>query len=454
MQSGVHAVGSLRSRLDVDRRPSLRSVARPPVGARRLSPDRDAHLGQVLVVDGHRIDRDVLDHSGRPAYQALLAAAHRAGRRPVCACADPPAEMVVRHLPSGRYVVARLPDGGAGHSPACASFTGPLASGGRDLYPKVTVLLEPSGALTVRLAEPLVDGGEAGPGASGGLRRGGSMSLLGLMHLLWEEAGLHRWTPAMTGKRGWWTVHCCVRELAEEVTIRPGRPLGQVLWVPERFHEDRVEAQHAAFRAWLAAATATASRDQRRWAVVLGEVKAIDAGDTEVSLSVRHLPRCRFTTAPSVWSDVVARYPRVRGLLPGVEVADEQRRPRARVVAALVCRPGRRVVEVANAALMAVSHAWIPVDSSLDLVVADRLVAERRAFVKPLRYDASASDVFPDFVLTDTAAPQLPLEVYGFTDDPVYEQRKRRKIAHYATTGVPFWHWDVGVHREPPPFPR
>lgn len=54
--------------------------------------------------------------------------------------------------------------------------------------------------------------------------------------------------------------------------------------------------------------------------------------------------------------------------------------------------------------LMHVSENWIPLDSSYEAVVAEKLDAEHRQYVKPMRYDASISEVFPDFYLLDTKA--------------------------------------------------
>nr|WP_233341424.1 DUF1173 family protein [Escherichia coli]UGK56728.1 hypothetical protein [Escherichia coli] len=48
---------------------------------------------------------------------------------------------------------------------------------------------------------------------------------------------------------------------------------------------------------------------------------------------------------------------------------------------------------------MLVSDNWIPLDSSYEAIVSRKLDAEHRHYVKPMRYDASASDVFPDFFI-------------------------------------------------------
>ncbi|WP_242455724.1 DUF1173 family protein [Pantoea agglomerans] len=100
-----------------------------------------------------------------------------------------------------------------------------------------------------------------------------------------------------------------------------------------------------------------------------------------------------------------------------------------------------RIIE---AALMTVSRRYIPLDSAYEELVEERLWQEKRAFMKPLRYDGE-EDVFPDFVLTDVrGAESVPMEVFGM-NTPDYLQRKREKIAHYDKefgTGR-WWKWDV-----------
>ncbi|HEE4978097.1 TPA: DUF1173 family protein, partial [Klebsiella pneumoniae] len=54
-----------------------------------------------------------------------------------------------------------------------------------------------------------------------------------------------------------------------------------------------------------------------------------------------------------------------------------------------------------------------------------------RSFIKPLRYDASNNDVFPDFCLTDIGGHELfPIEVFGM-DTASYLARKAIKESYY-----------------------
>lgn len=82
-------------------------------------------------------------------------------------------------------------------------------------------------------------------------------------------------------------------------------------------------------------------------------------------------------------------------------------------------------------ALMNVDDNWIPEDSSYELTMLNYLHKHERSFIKPLRYDASNNDVFPDFCLTDIGGTELfPIEVFGM-DTASYLACKVIKESYY-----------------------
>ncbi|ARF52133.1 DUF1173 family protein [Pantoea stewartii] len=109
---------------------------------------------------------------------------------------------------------------------------------------------------------------------------------------------------------------------------------------------------------------------------------------------------------------------------------------------------------VIDVALMTVSPRFIPLDSGYEGMVEDRLWQEKRAFIKPLRYDGE-EDVFPDFVLKDVpGVDALPMEVFGM-NTPEYLQRKQAKTAHYDREYGPghWWCWNAPEKSDIPAFP-
>ncbi|MGP3951297.1 DUF1173 family protein [Streptomyces sp. 7N604] len=90
------------------------------------------------------------------------------------------------------------------------------------------------------------------------------------------------------------------------------------------------------------------------------------------------------------------------------------------------------------------------------VLMADRLAESGRAYIKPLRYDAS-DELLPDFVLVDTH-PHAFVEVYGIHGRETYDRRKRVKPALHQQHGARLIEWDVtaampeltlAIHRGP-----
>lgn len=76
-------------------------------------------------------------------------------------------------------------------------------------------------------------------------------------------------------------------------------------------------------------------------------------------------------------------------------------------------------------ALMSITAEFVLIDSSCERIVAEMLVEQRSSVMKPMRYDAGADLVLPDFVLTDTPR-EVPMEIFG-RDDADYLRRKEEK---------------------------
>jgi hypothetical protein len=114
----------------------------------------------------------------------------------------------------------------------------------------------------------------------------------------------------------------------------------------------------------------------------------------------------------------------------------------ARVVAILVIErtpKGHHVV--VELAAMLCSSTYITCDSIHEVAMANRLVAEGRAFDKPIRLN-EGTDMLPDFVLTDTAEP-THIEVYGMNGVAEYEARKREKQRLRMARGIHAVEWDI-----------
>jgi len=114
---------------------------------------------------------------------------------------------------------------------------------------------------------------------------------------------------------------------------------------------------------------------------------------------------------------------------------------------------GNMRAQVVDIALMQITRDCIPVDSGYEVLIAEKLVAEKRRFEKPLRFDAGEDAVFPDFWLRDLPEP-IPLEVWGMSGTD-YLSRKKEKAAHYDETfgAGGWWSWNAAIGDPVPELP-
>lgn len=259
-------------------------------------------------------------------------------------------------------------------------------------------------------------------------KRRPSMSLLGLLHLLWEQSGINVWHPAFDKKKrspGW--VNWRLQQTAARIRI--GRvPLEESLLLMTTKGTPQVVANREHLRA--------AEKNKRRLIVVSVLAGWNEAAEARLQTT---LPLGLFFGFPNPMLPEDARLRLERSL--GRELGDWRRGMKVVVIAETEPpettfrhvdgrnRPSS-CSTVIDVALMTVSPRFIPLDSGYEGMVEDLLWQEKRAFIKPLRYDGE-EDIFPDFVLKDVpGVDALSMEVFGM-NTPEYLQRKQEKSVHY-----------------------
>lgn len=418
-------------------------------------PDkRPSFASPTFWIAGQRVTADDLRHANVAFGQQLLRHDHERGVRPHCLCRDPGVDMCIRHRAT-TYYLARLPNSGPKHHPACTSFDLAGDQSGRSGYAATAIATDDAGVTRVQLDSPLtrstgqlrtkpiavVKDRPMGPSQS---RQ--KTSLLGLLHHLWSEAKLNRWYPKMHSKRGWWTVHDCLRELAPRIIIQRAS-LSDRLYVTEPYRGN-VAARRDAFLAFMQRVTRHDSAVQNL-ALLIADIHALKPTEHGGRLTLNELRDIPFWLNRDVFAEMTGSFVRPLHVLNQAQSTD-------RVVGLFVVGPSAKHDDqfyVHDAGLMHVSARLIPLDSSYEGRVETALAEQGRAYIKPLRYDAHSDVVFPDFFLLDAGEVQVPMEIYGFTGLTAYEQRKREKMRHYEQSGEPFWYWDVAASKDFPAFP-
>ncbi|UIF89251.1 DUF1173 family protein [Cupriavidus sp. UYPR2.512] len=378
--------------------------------------------GQALVLD------DILQDPVRHRKWFELARASHGHAR--CLCVPGGRRLQIR-LREGLYHLAVWPEDALSHHGKCTFRMRAEAETGRAGYGKGAIIEKPDGSVDIHADVPLKVRVEAKTGPtqrneepkSGGKTRA-KVGMLGMLHSLWERAGLNEWRPGWT--RDWWR---CRRELINLDGKVNGEPMEDALYCVPAWRESErgaIEAAWAKFRSRLERQSAYRLRG-----LVVGELKSVELSKYSYKVKLKHHMHAFFVDK--------AILERAQQSAPSAAAQFDN--PGAHIIMIMVVEVTRTgTLKGVDLSFMLTSRDFIPADSSYEMQMADALVDAGRAFTKPLRYDGEAE--FPDFRLQDEDG-ECVVEVWGLMGNPDYELRKEEKIKSYQARGVQVIEWDT-----------
>lgn len=380
-----------------------------------------------------------------PQTADLLAAAHADGLRPLCECQPAGVPMYVARM-AERYVVKRMPGTGSKHHPDCSSFEPPAElSGLGEVAGSAIVEDLDSGITSLKLDFALSRGASRaaptpGEGQADSVRTDGSkLTLRGLVHHLWDEAGLNRWSPAMQGKRSWFVVRKYLLQAALTNRARAGA-LSEILFIPETFSAERRDDIERHRLASLSRLREARPGPSRQLMLVFGEVKKVAPARYGHQVIVKHLPNMPFGLPDALHRKLVKRF--------AVELDLWDADPTLRLL--MVATFGLNAAGLASieeVALVLATEQWLIVDDAHDLELVRALVDQHRLFTKGLRYNLAADRPVASSLLTDTA-PQ-PVALYVEPASATDELRDSLEQLMAEST-FPSWLWRAGTEPLPP----
>jgi hypothetical protein len=379
------------------------------------------------------------DHA---AWQRILQKAHATKIRPLCMCmpAEQRTAMYVAHA-HGAYVLKRMPDTGSKHASFCEHYEPPPELSGLGQVVGSAIREQPETDTTaLSLDFPLTKGRSRPTGVASEVEHesvradGTKLTLRGLLHYLWDEAGLTRWTPAMTNKRSWYVVR---REIlsAASSKIAKGKPLADLLFMPESFS---LERQDEIKRRQVETLSRLALQSKDRM-IFVGVCKGFEDARFGKSLVLKHLPDLRLMMTDDMHKHMQARF--AHQLLMWGQFDATQL-----VLIATVSRSPQGVYSIEAACLMNVNSNWIPFDNAFELELLERLHFSGRRFSKGLRYNLTSEKPLACAVMQDVGdqscalfvVPQDLATKYGSVIETVAEE---------GTIGV--WRWNAGIEALP-----
>lgn len=340
-------------------------------------------------------------------FDELLEQAYKSKERPRCLCTDGGIEMYIAKI-GDTYTLKRMPYSGQNHQPDCDSFEIPAELSGREAVLQKAISEDEDTGLTSLKFDFSLSKISTNSGVSKGEAREKStvqanptkLSIRSLLHFLYEDAGLNKWTPKMHGKRSWFIIRKYLLQAAQD-KIAHKNPLGEFLLIPENFSiDDKVEitARRRQFLSKL-----NKKGNKQPMGILIGELKAIESARFGYKMLIKHMP-----DTPVYIDEAV--FKRIKKVF-STELAffhENEAIHLLTICTFTLSAAGNPQVD--NISFMAVDRNWLPFENIEELELLERLCTKQRSFIKGLRYNLVSDDVIASVLMTDT--DDKPTAVY------------------------------------------
>ena len=371
------------------------------------------------------------------AWQRILQKGYGSKLRPSCQCllGGQQPTLYIEHA-RGIYRLKRMPYSGPLHAPHCEHYEPPPELSGLGQVNGTAIREEPETETTsLALDFALTKGRSRVVGAPSDVEHesvrsdGTKLTMRGLLHYLWDEAGLTRWTPAMAGKRSWFIVR---RELLGAAFSKKtkGRFLSEVLYIPESFSLELADEIKGRQQSSMSVLSETSNSRM----LLIGEIKLLEDARFGKSIVIKHMPDVRLMLTDDLAKHLQNRFAQQLQLWGLIESSHL-------VMLATISRSGQGVLNLESACLVNANSQWIPFESSFEWELLEKLHLGARRFVKGLRYNMASSKPLASVVLKDTgdvstALFVVPQELEGNFERAVTELSEQTKMQA--------WVWKTG----------
>jgi hypothetical protein len=375
-------------------------------------------------------------------WQRVLHKAYATKIRPICLCL--PQELAIQmyiSVAQGQHMIKRMPNTGPLHAPYCSHYEPPpeLSGLGQVNGSAIREELE-SESTTLSLDFPLSKGRSRPLGASGEIEHesvrsdGTKLTMRGLLHYLFDEAGLTRWTPAMDGKRTWFVVR---RELMAAAVSKKtkGQHLPDLLYLPESFNLEREQEIKAR---QLASLTPLSTGPSARM-IVVGEIKQLDSARFGQALVIKHMPDLKLMVPDDMAKHLTKRF--ASQLQLWAQLANTHL-----LVLGTISRSSQGVYSLESACLMNVNEQWIPFESAFEWELLNTLHVQARRFVKGLRYNLPTSKPLASVVIQDTGDASTAMFLVQHEHESDYAAAIDELVQR---TALRAWVWHTGSEALP-----
>lgn len=367
-------------------------------------------------------------------FESYLSDAYASKIRPLCLCQKPPVEMYLSSF-NDRVLIKKMPGTGADHDLGCEHYEAPANLSGLGEVMGRAIQNQPDGNTLLKFDFSLSKtGGRTAPKPSENpsptmKSEASKLSLLGLLHLLWQDAGLNRWMPSFSGKRSWYTIRNRLLEATAQ-KISKKMAISERLYVPEPFNADHAEEIDKRRNAFMARFR-SGNPQKRELILIVGEVKDIVPARYGSRIVIKQAPKFTVHIDDKAFAQVKKRFSAELAIKDATENAHLMM-----IATASVNEANAATIE--EIGLMLVNENWLPCETIDELSLIEKLTSDKRTFVKGLRFNMRNKPL-ASALLTDTKSPSAMYILYPDTDPAFHETME--ELEH--DTRMPAWVWNV-----------
>lgn len=354
----------------------------------------------------------VVTEKTSPDYQALLANAYKNKQRPLCLCNPKGIPMYISKL-GDHYILKRMPNSAVSHNPSCAIYElPPELTGLTPLKESAISEDEATGITTLRLEFSLTKKPGKAPPESHGTEvttvkaQNSKMSLRAFLHYLYDSSGLNKFTQNEFSRRNWSTVRRALLESAAKLVSKQIPILDRIL-IPEMFKLDDKDKIAARLNKYFS--KFSLDGDEVKIGILVGEVKSFSEARIGKKLIVKHLPNDPFFMEEKTYKSVAKHFDDVLSLW------NENERYHLIIISTFYLSASK-APHVIEMSLMLSEDNWIPIESTAEARLCTQLIAQKRHFIKPLRFNVPRTNFMPSAILTDMG--DVPHPIYLLPPEP------------------------------------
>lgn len=331
-----------------------------------------------------------------PQFNDLLQYAYENKITPYCLCKTPPLAMYIAKYEGEKFAIKRMPNSGYQHNINCESFTVPeILSGKESLSGSALVEDSETGFTNLKLDFSLTknkstrthihsNSSEQSDVESPSKR----MTITALLHFLYEEANLNRWSPKMKNKRNWFVVRKYLL-LAAEQKVTKKAPLLQSLLIPEVFTVEKKEYLKEQYNQYLK--TLHSTNLVKKLGILIGELKSIDVARYGFKFMIKHLPELPAYCSEELFKKIERKFQTELSFF-----YEDANIHLLTIFTFSISPTGNLHIETIS--FMLVDENWIPFSSFSEFNLNKELYSSNKHFIKGLRYNLQDSAIIASAV--------------------------------------------------------